>query len=341
MRIYLLTATALSIGMLAGCSSQPKAFYEIPPAQGALIKGEKYTGDWEGLPKFTLAKSQLVFSYIDKEKKPAQMISVPAEAESLTNYPTRFLLRQDDPWGVDTHLKVTKRDNTELLASIGTEVEDKRVKYIEAGAGVLVGLIGAAALDGSTVNLPISIDSYKMLQLLASDRKAVSDATGKIEGPSGKIDFKISFGEVADDAIDVSKFASKASTESQKTIFYSACRNVSVTFVNGPLGEQTFSATVADPRYVQTLKFPEKGSIDFHTSCGANTTSSPSGASSSIDLVNAVIAQTKTVREAWKTYKTSTADSAKAKTDFDNEKAKKAGAAGAGAGAGVAGGGGA
>lgn len=332
MRIHLLTATALSIGMLAGCSSQPKAFYEIPPAQGSTYKGEKYTGDWEGLPKFTLAKSQLVFSYVDKDKKTdAQMISVPAEAEAVAGFPTRFMLRQDDSWGVDTHLKVTKRDNTELLASIGTEVEDKRTKYIEGAGSLLVGLIGAVALDGSTVSLPLSIDSYQLLQLSGSTRADVPSALGKITGPGGKvINFKATIGGVADDAIGVATFAAKASAESQKTIFYSACRNVSVTFLDGPLGQQQFSATIADPRYVQTVRYPEKGSIEFHTSCGANTTSSASGASSTIDLVNAVIAQTKTVREAWKTHKASKDESDEAEAKFKTDKANKAAAAGAG-----------
>ncbi|MFS1287217.1 hypothetical protein ACLRDI_05830 [Pseudomonas piscis] len=319
MRIHLLTATAISIGMLAGCSSQPKAFYEIPPLQGSDSKGGKYTGNWEGLPTFTLAKSQLVFSYVDEKKTDAQMISVPAEAEPSDNYPSRFLLRQDDSWGVDTHLKVT------LLASIGTEVEDKRVKYIEGAGSLLVGLIGAAALDDSTVKLPISIDSYKLLLLSASNRGEVKDVLGKITNPGNKaINFKISFGGIANDAIDVGTFATKASTESQKTIFYSACRNVSVTFLDGPLGQQQFSATIADPRYVQTVKYPEKGSIEFHTSCGANTTSSASGASSSIDLVNAVIAQTKTVREAWTTKKATKAESNKAEADFKADKTAKA-----------------
>lgn len=108
-----------------------------------------------------------------------------------------------------------------------------------------------------------------------------------------------------------------------------------MTFLDGPLGQQQFSATIADPRYVQTVKYPKKGSIDFHTSCGANTTSNPSGASSSIDLVNAVIAQTKTVREAWKTHKATKDESDKAELAFKADKAARASTAGAAGGGGA------
>ncbi|MGK8436820.1 hypothetical protein ACRS3X_05595 [Ectopseudomonas hydrolytica] len=296
-------ATTLSLAILAGCSAQPKAMYQTPPQHGdKLADGTDYQGDWEGRPKFSLAKSQLVFDYKDKEKKLTQMVSVPAEAQPEADARTRFILIQDDPWGVDTHLKVTKIDNTDLVSSIGTEVEDKRVKYIETAGAVVVGLLGSMALDGTTPDLPLSIDSYKLLRDANISRKG-GEVFGRAVSPDNqtKIEFKVLFGSVKDDALDNLVYANEAASEAQKTFIYSACRNATVSIANGPLAGQQFSATIADPRYVQTVKYPEKGSIDFHSACGANTTRNSSGASSTMDIVNAVVAQSKSVREAWKT----------------------------------------
>ncbi|MEB3438117.1 hypothetical protein U8291_13940 [Pseudomonas sp. A2] len=313
------TATAFSLAILAGCSAQPKAFYETSPTHGTKTdKDKSYEGDWEGLPKFTLAKSHLVIDFKDKDKeRPVlpQMISVPAEAlpdpeDAAQDIRTRFMLRQDDAFGVDTHLSVTKIDNTDLLSSIGTEVEDKRVKYVEALGSLATGVIGAMALmEGS--ELPISIDSYKILKNSKIARNG-GIAHAIVKSPDGNrmIHLQAKFGPIKDDAIDNLVFANKAREHAQETIFHSACRSVTVVFYDGPLAGQQFGATVADPRYVETVRFPEKGSVVFHTACGANTTSSPSGTSSTLDLVNAVIAQSKTVREAWETSK-STEDASK------------------------------
>lgn len=308
-----------SLAILAGCSAQPKALYQSPPANGSTIgSNQEYVGDWEGLPKFTLAKSQLVFNYGDKEKKTnPQMVSVPSEAESYGDAQTRFAIRQDDTWGVDTHLKVTKLDNTDLLASIGTEVEDKRVKYIEAASAVAVGMLGAVALAETDKDLPLSIDSYKLLRESSVHRNS-GEAYGTVTAPDGKTSFKFvaDIGPIKQDALPTSTFAAEANGTAQPTIIHSACRSITVTFSDGPLGGQQFSATIADPRFVQTVKYPEKGSIEFHTACGANTTSSASGASSSLDILNALIAQSKTVREAWKTASTTKEEAEKARANF-------------------------
>ncbi|VVO63665.1 hypothetical protein PS925_01362 [Pseudomonas fluorescens] len=320
------TATVLSLAILAGCSAQPKAFYQTPPMHGEkLMDGTNYEGDWDGLPKFTLAKSQLVVDFKDKEKKTTpEMISVPTEAQLESDSRTRFMLRQDDAFGIDTHLKVTKIDNTDLLSSVGTEVEDKRVKYIEAAGTLAVSLIGALALNADS-ELPISIDSYQVLRDGEIKRKA-DTAYAKITSPdqSKTIHFQANFGPVKDDAIDNLVFAKRANEKAQETIFHSACRNVTVLFNDGPLAGEQFSATVADPRYIQTIRFPEKGSVNFHSACGANTTSLSSGTSSTLDIVNAVIAQSKSVREAWKTSISSKKANENAAAALAHAKAKAA-----------------
>lgn len=330
MKPYLVSATVLSITLLVGCSAQPKVLYEVPPEN----KDQSYTGDWEGLPRFTLAKSQLVISLPDDEKNKAPaMVSVPAEVEKSdqlqstdgVDVPTRFILRQKDSFGVDTHLKLTKLDNTDLIHSFGTEVEDKRVKYIQGAASVLVGVIGAFGLDGEDPERaqPVSIDTLKMLTENKIGRQATSTASyGKITGPgkTAPVSFKITFGAVKDDAINTDKFAAVASGKAQKTLIYSACRTATVIFTDGSFANKQFTATIADPRYVQTVEMPKKGSIDMHTACGANTTAEASSASSGFEVINAIIDQTKSVREAWKTAKSDAIEDGKAKNAHATKK---------------------
>lgn len=294
-------ALLISISTLAACAAQPKALYQVPPKHGEMNEG-----DWEGLTKFTLAKSQLVIDYKDKDKSQAHMLSLPAEAESSDGINTRFMLRPASAWGVNTHLKVTKIENTELLASVGTETEDKRIKLLESAGALAVNIISFGITDKGTdtTSLPISIDSYALMRSGDVERDAKDNiaATASFnDTDNNTVHFTASFSAIPDDAIDNQVFTNKAGSLAQETIFYSACRTVSIHFESGPLEGQQFSATIADPRYVQTLKFPEKGAINFHSICGANTTSSASGSSNQLDVLSALITQYKTVQKAWAT----------------------------------------
>jgi hypothetical protein len=71
--------------------------------------------------------------------------------------------------------------------------------------------------------------------------------------------------------------------------------------------------------YVQTVAYPAKGVIKMHTVCGADVLSDSATASTSAEVVNAVIAQAKSLSETWKTAKD------KAEADKKAKDAAKAG----------------
>ena len=306
MKIKTLAGCVITSALVAGCSTQPSAFYQPIPTQSAT-----YQGDWAGLSKFTLAKSELVFNQVGEDEKDGKstkkkivVTSIPSEAKHSNSQPTRFAMTPDDPFGVTTQMSITKVDNTELISSIGTEVEDHRVKYIEGAGAIVVGLLGIAwsGDKGTKEFQPISIDTYELLTSLKVGRGEGGGQASAVKksGTQQAVDFTVSFGPVPDDAIDTKVFAAKASDEAQETIFYSACRSIKVHFKDGVLAGQTFSEVIADPRYVQTVKIPEKGKVSFHSSCGVSTSTESSGASDATDIGKALVSQTKSIRDAWK-----------------------------------------
>ncbi|MGY4661160.1 hypothetical protein ACVWZ9_001954 [Pseudomonas chlororaphis] len=306
MRIHFLLATPVAISLLIGCVSQPAVKYEQSD------KGPNYPGDFEGLTKFSLSKSVL-YAAIDTETKSVHLVSTPAEAGANGNASqVSFMIRPSDGLGTKTHLKVTKRDNTDLLESVGTDIEDNRTKVIESVGGVAVSLIGAIAVASPVslgghckpepAELPLAIDTEAFLDSTKSRAADQIPRNGSIVRDCvQQVDFRIKFGSLPSDAIARDTFVSHIQDTPQETLFYSACRTATVTFITAPLAGQQFTTTVADPNFVQTVKLPAKGKIDMHSACGVNTTSEQSGVSTSAEVMNTLISQAKSVREAWKT----------------------------------------
>lgn len=287
----LLVVSAFSIA-LSGCSAQPIVKYE-------LIHGsENYEGDFEGLAKFNLAKSVLFVSYADEgEGGGIKMVSIPAETDSA-----RYMIRPTRSMGVETRLNVVKIDNTDIISSVGTEVEDNRQKIIQATGAVAVGLIGVMEKPAPGAILPLTVETEPFLNTTKSKEADAEPRQGSIQNANGEVlDFIIEFGALPVDAIARDVFERKINDERQNVIFYSACRTAKITFLGEPVNHKQFTVTVADPNFVQTARFPEKGKIEMHSACGSNTTTAESSVSSTVDVIGAVIAQAKTVREAWKT----------------------------------------
>lgn len=309
MRAPLLLATSVAASILTGCSGQPTVKYEV------AHNGPNYPGDFEGLTKFTLPKSVLYASYSDPDKKTGlSLASTPAEA-GANGEPSKvsFMIRPSDSMGIKTHLMVKKRDNTDLLESVGTEIEDNRTKMIESVAGIAVSVIGIAALaappsgDGGCIpmpaELPLAIDTEEFLNATKTKAADPKARHGSIQRTCvDPVRFDIQFGSLPGDAIARETFIAQIK-DPQEIMIYSACRTATITFTSAPLAGKQFTTTVADPNFIQTIKFPQKGKVDMHSACGANTSSEKSGISSSTEVMNTLIAQAKTVREAWKTKK--------------------------------------
>ena len=310
MRARMLLAAVTATSLLAGCSYQPSMKYQ----QASM--DPNYQGDMEGLTKFSLAKSTLFVNYADTEKNTGSvLVSTPEEAEADGDRSqVNFMMEPSGFPHPKTHLQVTKRANTQLLESVGTTVEDTRTKTIETIGGIVVGLVGifplVVPLDGggacpqAKAELPLAIDTEFFLNQTKSKAGDKDVRKGIVEKNCvSQVGYDIQFGPLPSDAVARAPFLEHIKQGPQEVMFYSACRPATITFTTEPLKGQQFTTTVADPNFIQTVKLPAKGKVDMHSACGVNTTSEASGASSTTDIVGALIGQVKNVREAWKTKK--------------------------------------
>ncbi len=65
------------------------------------------------------------------------------------------------------------------------------------------------------------------------------------------------------------------------------------------------TVAVADPSYLQSLRFPSKGTVTVAPSCGANSVAQDPGLSTALDYLNALATQAKAVKDALKKNKSS------------------------------------
>lgn len=323
-----------AVVLLTGCETRfPSVHYDQVKADSPP--------NLDGNVKFNLYKTILK---LDKSKDDDVVVlqAIPGESESRL-----FQITPDDPWLVKTSFQWTKRDNTNLLQSVGTDVVDNRVKTMQAIGGALVSVISLAsvaplnlpmnggfgvepgekvvpppkkipAAPPTTVNLPLAIDTEPFLKGYGPVKGvAIEDFAQKgISNKQGdKVKFKIEFGPVASDAIPVDIYLDKASIKSQHAIFTSACREAKLKFIDGnsQLSGLEFTSVVADPNYVQVTGFPNKGTIKFHSACGADVLSEKADVSTGSELVNESMAQAKSLSEAWATMKKKKEDADKAK----------------------------
>jgi hypothetical protein len=89
--------------------------------------------------------------------------------------------------------------------------------------------------------------------------------------------------------------------------FYSACRQMTIILTPTGTGRSPVSSTVAvaDPRYVETLRFPDKGNITVAPSCGANSVAQDANLPTAIDYLNTLATQAKAVKQSLDANKSS------------------------------------
>lgn len=271
------------------------------------------TEDMDGKIKFNLVRSliKVDLSKCGKDdaacNQKAQAISIPTEDEvskySMTPHDTIFL---------KTHIKATYIDNTRILSSIGAELEDNRIKVIQAAGAGLTAMAPIVTLAGTPLDpkLPVVIDVAEY----------VKNACGQqpckwlpLPNNETKWCYKVEVGDMPPDAVDTAKFMKKFAETESDVMIYSACRDATVSISKLNTGEkcetkqvQVFNdkddfvakVKIADPAKVQTIKFPKKGKIDMHSSCGANLTDEKTDSTDTIAVLGELLKQAKTIKEA-------------------------------------------
>jgi hypothetical protein len=212
------------------------------------------------------------------------IVSKPAEYRDL-----KLAIKPSNNWQSNTTVTVNKIDNKELVASIGVEVTDTTVKTINAVGGAIVKVISLAGGLGllevhEDCTLPITYDVPKDLPTAEG---------GQVEGPKC---FTLSVGKLPPDAMPAAQIPVDSDTH---YYYYAACRDATVTLkLPNQVGNKTKTVRIADPRYVQLVQYPPKGTITSHTECGVSIKTEATTPTSAADIVDALATQGKAIKDA-------------------------------------------
>jgi hypothetical protein len=275
--------------------------------------------DQEGWAKFRLAESLVKFDYGKLPSGLANENDIVIASVPIPHGQNRYGIggtRFWENWGVSTTVNVSYRGDSDLIQQVSILVVDQRQQAIQAAGGTIASLGGLLALGTAapkTFKLPKGISVSSLLasppgRCSRSAETAERDQTItcvdlELEGTS---DFKadVEVGPVPKDAIDAS-YLSEGRTSAN--FYYAACRSMTITLKARQAARSDVSATVsvADPRYLQALRFPEKGTITVAPSCGANSLYQDAGLPTALDYLNSLAAQAKAIKQAFDKAKSS------------------------------------
>lgn len=282
---------------LAGCgATQPMVSYEVNRSK-----------DLEGYSRFQLQRSTILIDRKkDKDGKDTNDITLTSVPTDPVEDPVYSIIPADSAL-VKTHLKIVHRPNTTLIESLGTEIEDKRVQFIQQVGSIITGAIGFFGLQetsGQLPKIPNYIDVTRMIEgqkdpEQARKRLAFSDLVLPGDPSNGKVVYDVTISATAPDALARDEFLKAIANRPVGVLFYSACRDVQVSFKSGPLlAGKSFNVRISDPNFVQTVQIPAKGKIEMHTGCGVNVSSEKSEVASDAKVAAELIAQVKAIRDA-------------------------------------------
>ncbi|MFI8619318.1 hypothetical protein ACIGHN_27950 [Acidovorax sp. NPDC077693] len=185
-----------------------------------------------------------------------------------------------------TTINVTKRDNTELVQSVGATTTENLKNSITKIGSMLAAFATVARTDNTSpckyLNLNAKIDSGNERQLKSWAPKD-SCVTYRLEkAPADAIEFKdIPWGQEVG------------------TFYYAACRTLVVDIKGEGREIQTLTFKVPDPYFVQAVRIPFKGSIKKHSTCGVSTvTEGQASPTASIEALTELITQINAIKEA-------------------------------------------
>lgn len=303
--------------LVGGCAS-PEARYD-------QIKDT----DREGLRKFRFAESVIKFDYVkDQFGAPTDQIVIASVPRPHSD--TRYGMTGTDfydNWGVVTTLNATYRGDSDLFQEVGVSVADKRLEALQtlgSAASALIGIVANTPSPAGKATLPdgISIDTFlNNLPKECATAAEVGARDGNLDCKSLPLSGTQAF--IADiyiskrpvDAIALSSISWPYTT---KSFLYSACRMATITLKasskHPSVAEGTIVASsevaVADPQWIQTLRFPDKGKVMVAGSCGANSTAEDAKLPTAVDYLNGLITQAGAIKKALDAKDTSGAGSA-------------------------------
>jgi hypothetical protein len=285
LRFIRLTPTIFSI-IFTGCAAVPQVEYRVV----------KSPDDMRGMTD-AFFRQNSVIEITNPTPKPKEPPTSPDETILIQSRATEY--RQEklgikalSNFSASTVVNINKRENTDLVDSIGIKVTDKLADSIKNYGSVLVKVISLGILSNPTT--PVNCNKSIFEKGLAYDISTLDpnpkEWTASQE--SGCVNLK--FSALPPDAQLASAVPQGVATSN---FYYSACRDVLVTVkINEKV--TTKILRVAEPRYVQYVQLPVDGSVKMHSECGASVTTSQVAKDSTADVLGAATDLIKNIVDA-------------------------------------------
>jgi hypothetical protein len=272
--------------MFAGCAAVPQVEYRVVMAPD----------DMRGMTDaFFRQNSVIEIAYPTSKSKDSS--SSPDETVLIQSKATEY--RQEklgikalSNFSASTVVNISKRENTDLVDSIGIKVTDKLADSIKNYGSVLVKVIGLGILSNPSTPVSCSKSVYEKGLAYDISMLDLNPKEWTVSQEGGCVSLK--FSALPPDAQLASAVPQGVATSN---FYYSACRDVLVT-VKINENATTKIVRVAEPRYVQYVQLPVDGSVKMHSECGASVTTSQVAKDSTADVLGAATDLIKNIVDA-------------------------------------------
>lgn len=306
----------LAVLLLAGCAAAPKVTYWTDPV-----------ADADGRIKFYLASTDVTLAASEPAKKPAAAFGrvtlkldgdlpgkVKAVATPAEHRAHLYALVPRGDAGVKARLAVAYRadaDTSKLIHKLSVDTVDERKKMLS-----LLGSVGVALAAGGLLAVPSPRDMPPLeLNLPVTVNSGIAaDGQWRLLPNNRGWAYRFADQEEKDllraaslKAEDFFRRFDHEKGDSTTAFPLSACRRAVLQLRFGgkePLTSKAepqlgFNVVVADPRYVDALALPFKGTVQTHELCGADYSADASASAlSDWEVMAELLAQVKAVKDA-------------------------------------------
>lgn len=247
--------------VLSGCAT-PSVDYKVFTKSNPRESLESLSAD-----SYMLSRSVVTITKVeegedgDKERYTTVLRRVEHPDVSFAFSPTRR-------YGVNTNVVLTKTPNTQLIEKVTVELEDRRKEFIAEAFKVLgsVTQLVSRAPNPNANRMPMAFD---LSAAVAADSTCSrgNKCNIKLSGSSDPVIVSVMVDEVPPDAVSVESVL-RSPELVNGSLIVSACRQARMRVVLLGPQDMVTSFSMADPRFVQLVAMPKKGTITAHSECG-------------------------------------------------------------------------
>ncbi len=254
---------AVSAAVCAGCASTPSVVYKKIDrvADGSAAAPVGVTD------MYYLNASAITIAPVARDALKKEPLTYAISSDPIESTDFKVGIIPKNSVFSTTKINITKAENSDRVAASGVETTDNLQALISTIGGIAAKTVPMVAAGRAgdckspyVLTKPLRIDLTGNL-----DEEAIVYRLNPDDSSTSCITVKV--GPLPPEAIKVEAYPWGVETSNY---YYSACRNADVT-VTYPDGRSTSkSLRVADPRYVQYVQYPYKGSITMHSQCGVS-----------------------------------------------------------------------